>query len=170
MGIKDYNGVRYSHAFPSKEYKEFRRYSKDWEKTYFDKRTGGFVVTHKERVASGNASPNEKEKFLIEQDMAVDLAKMGHKIEHLSDKNRRPKNTYDVTFNGERAEFKNCTHNNEKRYIRKAIKEQGARVVVVRFKENTNKKKAIEELRSAKNQYRRKILYYYQSEGILREI
>lgn len=168
---KSVGGVRYSHSNPSKYFKEFRSYSREWEKTYFDTNSGGFVVTHKERIKSGEASPNEKEKFNKERDMAIDLAHAGHKIEHLSDKDRRKGNTYDVHFDGAKADLKSVgSHNNIEKYVRHAVKDQGAKVVIVRVENGANQEKAMKALRSAKRKYKRKIVYYFQSEKIFKEL
>ena len=46
--------------YPSKDFKEFRSYSRDWEKTYFDHETGGFVVTFRERIETGQNIKQER--------------------------------------------------------------------------------------------------------------
>lgn len=89
---------------------------------YFDPETGGYVVTHRDRIESGNSSPNEKEKFYKEQDMCKDLATAGHHIEHLSDKDRSKRRTYDIHMDGVRADLKSVSSaNNIEKYTRKAV-------------------------------------------------
>lgn len=168
---KTSGGLRYSHAEPSDDYKEFRAYSRDWQKTYFDPDTGGFVVTHKERIESGNKSPNEHEKFQKEQTMCKDLAEQGHKVEHLSDNGRKKGQTYDVNFDGEHADLKSVTsHNNIEKYVRHAVREQGAKTVIVRVENSAKKGKAVKALHDSKRKYGRKILYYFESDKKLREV
>ncbi|MBD5192698.1 MAG: hypothetical protein HDS58_01580 [Barnesiella sp.] len=167
---KSSGGTRYSHSKPSDDFKEFRAYSRDWEKTYFDHETGGFVVTHRDRIETGQRSKQEREKFDKEQTMATDLATLGHKIEHLSDINRRPKKTYDVTFDGTPAEFKSVgSHNNVKDYIKHAVMDQGAKAIIVRIENKANFSKVLSEMTKAKK-YGRPIYYYLQSDISLRKL
>ncbi|MBD5270239.1 MAG: hypothetical protein HDS43_06445 [Bacteroides sp.] len=168
---KSSGGVRSSHSKPSGDFKEFRAYSNDWKKTYFDHSSGGYVVTHKERIESGSTSPNEKEKFEKEQSMCIDLAQAGHQIEHLSDNNRKKGNTYDIHFDGIKADLKSVgSHNNIEKYVRHAIRDQGAHAVIVRVENSANRDKAIVALRNAQRKYKSRIFYYFQSDKILREI
>ncbi|MBD5342032.1 MAG: hypothetical protein HDR93_02085 [Bacteroides sp.] len=167
---KTYGGVRYSHSKPSSDFKEFRAFSRDWEKTYFDRDTGGFVVTHRDRIKSGNQNKQEQKKFAKEQEMAYDLAVLGHRVEHLSDIGRKPKRTYDVNYDGTPAELKSVgSHNNVKDYIKHAVFEQGAKTVVVRIEDGANTKKVLEEMSKTKK-YGRPIYYYLQSEKILHKL
>ena len=168
---KSVGGVRYSHSTPSADFKEFRAYSRDWEKTYFDHDTGGFVVTDKDRIASGQVSPNEKEKFIKEQEMCKDLAMAGHHIEHLSDKDRPKGQTYDIHYDGTRADLKSVgSHNNIEKYVRHAVKDQGAKTVIVRVEDKANRPKVMKALRDAKRKYRCKIVYYFQSEKNIKQL
>lgn len=168
---KSSGGLRYSHSKPSGDFKEFRAYSREWEKTYFDHSTGGYVVTHKERIKSGESSKQEFEKFKKEQEMCQDLAAQGHKIEHLSDTNRKKGQTYDIHYDGKKADLKSVSsHNNVKSYVKHAVKEQGASTVIVRIEEKAKKAEVVKALHSAKNRYGGRILYYFQSDKTLREI
>lgn len=168
---KTSGGVRYSHSTPSKDYKEFRAFSRDWEKTYFDHHTGGYVVTNKERIESAKVSNNEREKFQKEQEMCRDLAQQGHKVEHLSDKNRPKGRTYDINYDGKKADLKSVgSHNNIEKYVKHAVREQGASTVIVRIEGKANKGKAVKALQDAKRKYGRRILYYFQSDKALREV
>ena len=167
---KTSGGVRYSHSAPSQDFKEYRAYSRDWEKTYFDHETGGFVVTHRDRIETGHKAKQEREKFDKEQTMAKDLATLGHKIEHLSDKNRKPKRTYDITFDGTPAELKSVgSHNNVKDYIKHAVINQGAKAVIVRIENRADKSKVLREMAKAKK-YGRPIYYYLQSDKTLHRL
>lgn len=168
---KTSGGLRYSHAEPSGDYKEFRSFGRDWKKTYFDHETGGFVVTNRERIESGNASKQEKGIFRKEQEMCHDLAEQGHKLEHRSDKGRKKGDTYDVMYDGRKADLKSTkSHNNIEDYARHAFRDQGAKVVIFRIEPGADKKKVGESLRNAKRKYGHTILYYYQSEKVLRKV
>lgn len=168
---KTSGGVRYSHSGPSSDFKEFRAYSRDWEKTYFSHETGGYVVTDKDRIASAQSSQNEKEKYQKERDMSIDLAEQGHKIEHLSDRNRKKGDTYDVRFDSKKADLKSTkSHNNIEKYVRHAVRDQGANVVIIRIENGANRNKVMGALRNAKRKYGRRIVYYYQADKTLREL
>lgn len=168
---KSTGGVRFSHSYPSKEYREFRAYSRDREKTFFDIRSGGYVVTHKDRIRSGNVSKDEKSKFNKEQTMAIDLAQAGHRVEHLSDIGRKRKQTYDIHLDGTKADLKSVgSHNNIEKYTKHAVREQGAKAVVIRVEDTAIKSKAMKALRDAKRKYKCRIIYYFQSEKIMREL
>ncbi|MCF0219335.1 MAG: hypothetical protein HUK14_06100 [Muribaculaceae bacterium] len=138
---KGAGGVRYSHAKPSNDYKDFRAYSHDWKKTYFDNETGGYVVTEKDRIpkdkmADGKTKrPNDNEikVFRKEQNMCKDLARTGHHIEHLNGEGKGKGNTYDIHFDGIPADLKSISSaNNLARYVKHALKEQGAKIVIIR--------------------------------------
>lgn len=103
--------------------------------------------------------------------MCIDLAEHGHKIEHLSDRGRMRGNTYDVHYDGRKADLKSTkSHNNIEKYVGHAVKEQGAKVVIIRIENGANKDKVMSALRSAKRKYGRPIVYYFQSDKKLREI
>lgn len=168
---KSSGGLRYSHSKPSGDFKEFRSYGKYWEKTYFDHQTGGYVVTHKDRIRSGKSSKQEAEKFRKEQDMCRELAQRGHKVEHLSDKTRKKGQTYDIRYDGKKADLKSVSsHNNIEKHVRKAVREQGASTVIVRVENSANRVKAIKALHDAKRKYGARIVYYHQSDNTLHEI
>lgn len=168
---KTSGGLRNSASAHSTEYKEYRSYGSEWEKTYFDRDSGGFVVTHQDRIESANSSPNEKEKFQKEQDMCRDLAGQGHQLEHLSDKNREPGQTYDVHYDGAKAELKSVSsHNNVEKYVRKAVREQGASTVLIRIEDGANKGKTLKAIHDAKRKYGARIIYYHQSDKKLHEV
>ena len=170
MGIKDYDGIRYSHSHPSKEFKEYRSYGRYWEKTYFNNKTGGYVVTHEDRIKSAAKSKNAKKVFMKEQDMAHDLAEIGHKIAHKSDESLTKGRSYDVIMDGQPAELKSSkSHNHIEEYIRHAVKEQGAKLVVVRIENGAKIGKFMSELNKCKRLNCR-IIYYKESEKILRDL
>lgn len=171
---KSYGGVRSSGKIESKdlhapERAEFKAYGDEWDKTYFDDKTGGYIVTHNERIASAQASPNEQDKFAKEQDMARDLAKQGYKIEHLSEQNRPKGETYDVHLDGESADFKSTSGaGNIQGYAKYAVNVQGAKTVVFRLEKH--KPKMMKALQDAKRHSGGRILYYYSDDKDLREV
>ena len=103
--------------------------------------------------------------------MCLDLAQQGHIVEHLSDKNRRKGQTYDIHYDGRKADLKSVgSHNNIEKYVKHAVREQGASTVIVRVEDKANKGKVVKALRDSKRKYGARILYYYQSDKTLREI
>lgn len=168
---KTSGGIRYTHSSPSADFKEFRAYSRDWENTYFSHETGGYVVTDKDRIKSSKSSPNEEVKYKKEREMSIDLAEQGHKIEHLSDKNRKKRDTYDILFDGSKTDLKSTSsHNNIEKYVRHAVRDQGANVVIIRIENGADRGKVLSALKSAKRKYGRRIVYYYQSDKTIREL
>ena len=116
---------------------KFDSYKTDeWEKNYFDEDTGGFVVTHKGRIALSQKSDNELKKFNKEQNMCQVLAKNGYAVEHLDDRNG---NSYDIHLNGIKADLKKTgSHNNIVNYAKEAIRQQGAEIVIFEFEKETD--------------------------------
>lgn len=103
--------------------------------------------------------------------MCKDLATAGHHIEHLSDKDRPKSRTYDIHMDGVRADLKSVSSaNNIEKYTRKAVKEQGAKAVVIRIENGANVPKVMKALRDAKRKYRCRVVYYFQSDKKIREI
>ena len=103
--------------------------------------------------------------------MCHDLAEAGHKIEHLSDKNRKPGYTYDIHYDGQKADLRSVSsHNNIEKHIRKAIKEQGAKVVILRIEDKADRTKVMKALQNAKRKFGRRIVYYFQSDKTIREL
>ena len=56
-----------------------------WEHTYFNKETGGYVVTEIERITEGHKTKNNKITFDKEQEMSRNYANWGFQIEHLNE-------------------------------------------------------------------------------------
>lgn len=67
-----------------KDLKNFYAYGSEWERTFFDEKTGGFLVTELSRKYRP-MSKNDKETFLKEQEMAIQYASFGFQIEHLNE-------------------------------------------------------------------------------------
>ena len=126
-----------------------------WRKKYFDKKTGGYLVIEKARIAQSKKSDNEKEKFYKEQGMNMTLARNGHVIEHLDDQ----KYGYDIHIDGIKADLKKTgSHNNMVHYAKHAIREQGADMVVFEFENNT---KSIQEELDKLKRLGIKVSYYF---------
>jgi len=111
-------------------------YNDEWEKSYFDKSTGGYIVINKQRIEHSLISKNEKNKFNKEYIMCLALSRAGYKIEIL--KERTGFSSSDITINGIKAELKKTSsHNNIFNYARKAIDKQGAKIVIFEFEKET---------------------------------
>ncbi len=140
-----------------------------WEHSYIDA-SGGYVVTEHERIVESQVSKQELGVYRKEQDMARDLAKMGHKIVHLAEHNRPAGDRYDALFDGVKADFKSTkSHNNVVKYGEKALEEQGADMVIFRLEEHSSKMHW--ELQKLKKKFpNNDILYYYKDEQIVSEV
>lgn len=140
-----------------------------WEHSYIDA-SGGYIVTEHERIAESQVSKQALGVYRKEQDMARDLAKMGHQIEHLAENNRPKGDRYDTLFDGVKADFKSTkSNNNIAKYGKKAFREQGADMVVYRLEEHAYG--MLDELKSLKVLFPdKRIVYYYQDEQVLREL
>ena len=129
-----------------------------WKKKYFDKKTGGYLVVEKDRIAQSKKHDNERDKFNREQGMNMTLARNGHAVEHLDDH----KKGYDIHLDGIKADLKKTgSHNNMVHYAKKAVREQGADMVVFELESNT--KKIQEELDKLKR-LNIKVSYYFSND------
>ena len=119
--------------------KEYNFYNSDkWEKAYFDKNSGGYLVIDKQRLAHSALSKNEKEKFRKELNMAMVLANNGYKIELLKEIPRVP--SPDITIDGVLAELKKLlSHSNIVREAKEAIYKKGAKMVIFEFETMSGK-------------------------------
>jgi len=117
---------------------KYNSYGDEWEKAYFDKDSGGFVVINKQRIIHSNTSKNEKAKFNKEFSMAIIFAKSGYKIELLEEIPRIP--SPDARINGILADLKKISsHNNIVKEAKSAINKQGAKIVLFEFNTETDK-------------------------------
>lgn len=118
--------------------KSFEAYGPEWEKAYFDERSGGFVVIDKQRAAKGNTNKQEFAKFSKEVEIAEVYAQNGHKIEMLEEDSR--KSSCDARIDGILADFKRTSsHNNIISYAKEAVRKQGAEIVLFQFDAMTPK-------------------------------
>ncbi|GHV48021.1 hypothetical protein FACS1894181_02740 [Bacteroidia bacterium] len=117
--------------------KEYQVYdATTWKRDYFDERTGGYLVTHKQRIEHSTMNKNEKEKFNKEFEMSLVFARNGYKIEML--KERSGVSSSDITINGIMADLKKTSsHNNIMSYAKKANRRQGAKIVLFEFEKET---------------------------------
>jgi hypothetical protein len=113
--------------------KEYLSHDTDtWRLDYFDKETGGYLVTHRQRIEHSKLSKNEKDKFEKEFSMSMVYAKNGYRIELLEEVPRIP--SPDVTINGNLGDLKRLSgHNNIVKEAKNAVRKQGAEVVLFEF-------------------------------------
>jgi hypothetical protein len=86
----------------------------DWTKAYFDERSGGFNVHHKEHQFTSTGGGGEAEKTVGEM-----LAKLGKQVEFLPE--TRFKKSPDISFDGQTWDIKYIDHANEET-VRAAIR------------------------------------------------
>ncbi|MCL1937603.1 MAG: hypothetical protein FWF52_04305 [Candidatus Azobacteroides sp.] len=114
---------------------QYNLYGSEWQRDYFNRDNGGYLVIDKQRIEHSKISKNEKEKFDKEYAMSMIFAQNGYKIEML--KERSGFSSSDITINGITAELKKTSGSgNIEKYAKKAIREQGAKKVVFEFENN----------------------------------
>ena len=107
-----------------------------WEKIYFNKDKGGFVVAEIERIAFANRNKNELAKYEKEAAMCMVFAINGHEMEHL--KEIPGISSPDVRIDGILADLKRTkSHNNLLSDAKYAIYNQGAEKVLIQL-DNSN--------------------------------
>ncbi len=103
-----------------------------WERDYFNKENGGYLVIDNARVRQSQISKAEKTKFEKERAMSRVFAQNGYNIEML--KEESGKSSADVLINGLRADLKRTSsHNNIIKYAKKAVRKQGSDIVLFQF-------------------------------------
>ena len=119
---------------------------------------GGRLTTTRKRFYEAIKSKNKWEIFEKEQEMGRVLARDGHRVMHREGEGER--NTYDAIVDGKKADFKRvASHNNIVNYAKKAVREQGAEIVVFQIdKENS---KVYEQLNVASRQYNIHGYYFF---------
>ena len=117
---------------------QYNSYGNEWKKIYFDKYSGGYVVSKKQRIEHSELSKNEKAKFDKELEMSLVYAKNGYKIELLEEIPRIP--SPDVKVNSILADLKKISsHNNIVKEAKRAINNQGAKILLFEFDTETDK-------------------------------
>ena len=115
---------------------EYYSYGNQWQREYFNNDNGGYLVVEIQRIEQGNISKQEKEKYEKEYDMCLTLARNGDKVKYL----KLTEGSFDIYLNDVSADLKKTkTHNNMVHYAKKAIREQGAKIVVFEFDTMTDK-------------------------------
>ncbi|MDD4848937.1 MAG: hypothetical protein PHR53_09295 [Bacteroidales bacterium] len=101
-------------------------------KRFFDTKTGGYVVTDRQRITAAKKIKQEGEKYEKERDMSLVFAKGGNKIVH-----RREVpgvSSADVLFNGLPADLKKTSSYDQiVKYAKYATHKQGAKLVLFQF-------------------------------------
>lgn len=83
---------------------EYESFGKEWKRDMFNDSTGGYLVTHSDRVGKSRKSKNESEKFDKEHTMCVNLVRAGYKVRLLKDGG--PFGDCDITVDGVLADLK----------------------------------------------------------------
>ena len=139
-----------------------------WEHSYISE-SGGYVVTERQRINEGKQNSRERGIFNKEQSMCKVLAEHGHHVSHLRGKNRDEEGSYDILLDRISADLKSFHGAGSLiKQVKHAYEEQGAKIVVVRLE--TDKVELFEKLLEARRKLTGRILYYRESEKILREL
>lgn len=119
-----------------KSWDEYTSLGIEWQKDYFNGSNGGFLATHTQRIKNGNTNKQERQKYEKEMEMCKVFARSGYRVEHHAE--RPGISSPDVVINGKPADLKRlASHNNIVRHAEKAIRKQGAKVVLFQFDANT---------------------------------
>ena len=137
--------------------KEFDAFDKTIKKEFFNNDNGGYLVIDKNRIAKSKINKNETAKFLKEKAISTVYANSGVKIKMLDEV--AGISSSDVLADEILADLKQTSsHNNILKYVKKANKKQGAKVVLFEFtKETPEILKEIENLKANKS----KVMYYF---------
>ena len=162
-----YNCPYANRAITEAELKE--KYPLDkWEHTYISD-NGGYLVTEHQRIKEGKRNNTALKIYKKEYTISMVAVKNGLKIEHIHETGRPPKETYDVICNGIATELKSFSGGGALVHqVEHAFKEQGAKMVIVRL-ENDDKK-VHDKLLEARRKLKGRILYYRESEQVIREL
>lgn len=98
--------------------------------TFRDRKSGGKVYTEQGRIDLANKSGGEMDKYVKEKRVCETLARDGHTVVHLDD-TKRTDGSYDILLDGVKGDIK-ClsSSNNIQREGKKAVRKQGAEIVV----------------------------------------
>ena len=115
---------------------KFKSYDCEWKKDYFNILNGGYLVVNKKRIEQSKVSKQEKKKYEREYDMCLTLAQNGYEVEFL----KMTEGSFDIFLNGIAADLKKTMGSgNIEKYAKKAIREQGAEIVIFEFVEELEK-------------------------------
>lgn len=147
--------------------KEYDKLPGAYRRAFFDKKTGGYLAIHKQRIIRSQVSKNEKLKFEKETRMATVYARNGFRMQLLEEHPGTP--SPDALANGIPAELKStASHNNIVKAAKKAIRKQGAQLVLFEFTEDT--KEIHEELLELKRQGIKTYYYFSGKESDIYEV
>ena len=121
----------------AKSIQEYFGYDENkWSREFFDDKSGGYLVVDKDRIENSMKNKQEKAKYEKEYNMAKVFAKNGFKMQMLNEVPRI--SSPDVLIDGVPADLKKVVANSIEKQARKAIKKQGAEVVLFQFDEMTH--------------------------------
>ncbi|MCD8297535.1 MAG: hypothetical protein LUC88_08175 [Prevotella sp.] len=113
-----------------------------WVDVYPKTDKGGYVRVHKDRLENSNKSKNEKVKYEKEKKMCEIFADNGYRMKMLKETPRV--SSPDVMINGIPADLKKTDSvGNIEKYAKKAIRNQGAKLVLFQFTKLTPEIKKI---------------------------
>ena len=138
--------------------REYEEFGKEWRRDMFDESTGGYLVTHSERIGKSKKSKNEAEKFNKEHAMCINLAKAGYKVKLLKDGG--PLGDCDITVDGILADLKKTGSSGQiEKYAGDTFKKKGGKIVV--FEIESRKAIIANVINGIKLLKGQKIIYYY---------
>lgn len=110
--------------------------SDNHELTYSDQKSNGWVITDTSRRVKGSQNKQELDKYNKEKSMCVVLANNGYNVRHLGEISGI--SSSDIMIDGVPADLKKTkSANNIQSYAKKAIRQQGADLVVFEFEKET---------------------------------
>lgn len=154
---------------PLSSRQEYEAYdTKSWERTYYNDKTGGYVVTQRKRIPPEHVHQNVKDAFMKEQNMCRDLADFGYGVKHLyespgigsADVEISRGNHSFVEINGKTADLKelNNANNIRREAIDTFFKKKKADIIVFKFK--THDRRIENEINKLKRKGWHGIYYY----------
>lgn len=124
----------------------------------FDESTGGYLVTHSERIGKSKKSKNEAEKFNKEHAMCVNLVKAGYRIKLLKDGGSF--GDCDITVDGILADLKKTGSSGQiESYASDTFGKKKGKIVV--FELENRGSSLIKAVYGVKLLQGQKIIYYY---------
>ncbi|MCD8313418.1 MAG: hypothetical protein LUC24_04590 [Bacteroidales bacterium] len=125
------SGHRLSIEDSKKEYDSFDE--SQWTKAGFEP-NGGYLVIWSNRIPAAKASKNSRDIYQKESGMCKVFARNGYRMVMLEEKSGV--SSPDVLINGIRADLKKTKNvNNIEKYAKKAVRDQGAKLVLIQFDE-----------------------------------
>lgn len=136
------------------------------ELTYYNQKSKGWVITDTFRRVKGEQNKQLLEIYTKEKNMCVVLADNGYKVHHLGEISGI--SSSDIIIDGVPADLKKTkSANNINKYAKKAIKKQGANLVIFEFE--TKAKEIFLELENLRKKGI-KAKYFFSGENIVRDL